>query len=180
MFDEKADLFARLRDGGPVTWQGSTRAALTDQDVVPHTESPLRTWVGVGGSPQSVIRAARHGFNLMLAIIGGHPARFAPFSKLYREALTRFDREQLPIGVHGPGHVAATDEVAFDEFLPRYQAMLRTVGPARGFRVPTAEQVRREVSPDGALYVGSPDTVARKIAANLRTLDATRFNLIPC
>ncbi|MFJ9370778.1 LLM class flavin-dependent oxidoreductase [Nocardia sp. NPDC101769] len=177
LFEEKTNLFAALRDGGPITWQGTTRSALLGQDIVPHTETPLRSWIGVGGSPQSVIRAARYGFNLMLAIIGGHPARFAPFSQLYREALTKFDREQLPIGVHAPGHIAATDEEAFEEFYPRYEEVMRTVGRSRGFRVPTAEQLRRDIGPDGALYVGSPETVAHKIATNLRTLDATRFNL---
>ncbi|MFC9789829.1 LLM class flavin-dependent oxidoreductase [Rhodococcus sp. NPDC127528] len=178
LFDEKAELFARIRDGGPVTWQGTTRPALVEQDIVPHIDGePLPVWIGVGGSPQSVIRAARLGYNLMLAIIGGTPARFAPFSTLYREALTRLGREQLPVGVHAPGHVAATDELAFEQFLPRYQEMMRSVGATRGFRVPTEDQVRAEIGPDGALYVGSPDTVARKIAANLRTLDATRFNL---
>ncbi|MCU1642921.1 MAG: luciferase [Nocardia sp.] len=177
LFDEKAHLFAQILYGGPVTWRGTTRPALTDQDIVPHTEVPLPTWIGVGGSPQSVIRAASLGYNLMLAIIGGHPARFAPFSILYRETLTRLGRDQLPIGVHGPGHIAATDELAFEQFAPRFHEMMRKVGPARGLRVPTEEQLRRDIGPDGALYVGSPDTVARKIATNLRNLDATRFNL---
>ena len=177
LFDEKSRLFAQIRDGGPVTWKGSTRAALTDQDIVPHTETPLRIWIGVGGSPQSVIRAASLGCNLMLAIVGGHPARFAPFSKLYREVLSRLGRDQLPIGVHGPGHIAETDELAFEQYFPRFQEIMRIIGPPRGFRVPTAAQFRRDVGPKGAYYVGSPETVARKIVANLRTLDASRFNL---
>src|SRR5580704_8446175 len=84
LFEEKTGLFAELLKGSPVSWQGTTRAPLHDQDVVPHTESgPFPAWIGVGGSPQSVIRAARYGFSLMLAIIGGPPARFAPFSRLY-------------------------------------------------------------------------------------------------
>src|SRR5207302_2573468 len=84
----KVDLFAELLRGGPVTWQGKTRPALKDQNVVPHTESgPFPVWIGVGGSPQSVLRAARYGFSLMLAIIGGSPARFAPFSQLFGQAL---------------------------------------------------------------------------------------------
>ena len=88
LFEEKTNLFAELMKGGPVSWQGTTRAPLHDQDVVPHLESgPFPVWVGVGGSPESVIRAARYGFSLMLAIIGGPPARFAPFSQLFREAL---------------------------------------------------------------------------------------------
>ena len=104
LFEEKTSLFAELLKGGPVTWQGKTRASLRDQDVVPHTESgPFPAWIGVGGSPQSVIRAARYGFSLMLAIIGGSPARFAPFSQLFQQALERFGRAPLPVGVHSPG-----------------------------------------------------------------------------
>src|SRR5215471_3457288 len=91
LFEEKTQLFAELLKGGPVTWQGKTRAPLSHQDVVPHTEfGPFPVWIGVGGSPQSVIRAARYGFSLMLAIIGGSPTRFAPFSELFRQALERF------------------------------------------------------------------------------------------
>src|SRR6266700_5520874 len=91
LFEEKTNLFAELLEGGPVTWHGKTRPPLNNQDVVPHLESgPFPVWIGVGGSPESVIRAARHGFALMLAIIGGPPARFAPFSYLFGEALERF------------------------------------------------------------------------------------------
>src|ERR1700687_2742994 len=98
LFDEKVNLFAELLKGGPVTWKGKTRASLSNQDVVPHLESgPFPVWIGVGGSPQSVIRAAHYGFNLMLAIIGGSPARFRPFSQLFLQALEKFGREPLPI-----------------------------------------------------------------------------------
>jgi probable LLM family oxidoreductase len=178
LFEEKAQLFAELLKGGPVTWQGKTRAPLYDQDVVPHTESgPFPAWIGVGGSPQSVIRAARYGFSLMLAIIGGSPARFAPFSQLFREALDRLGQPARPVGVHSPGHVAVTDEQARDEFWPRYREVIRRVSKTRGFAIPTTESFRYEVGPHGALYVGSPETVARKIAANLTTLGASRFDL---
>src|SRR6202790_3144333 len=132
LFEEKTELFSQLLRGGPVTWQGKTRPALSNQDVVPHTESgPFPTWIGVGGSPQSVIRAARYGFSLMLAIIGGSPARFAPFSKLFREALESFGQPARPVGVHSPGHVAATDEKAREEFWPRYLEVIRRVSKTR-------------------------------------------------
>jgi probable LLM family oxidoreductase len=176
LFEEKAGLFAELLKGGPVTWQGKTRASLHDQDVVPHTD-PFPAWIGVGGSPQSVIRAAHYGFSLMLAIIGGSPARFAPFSQLFTQALERFGRAPLPVGVHSPGHVAVTDEQARDEFWPRYLQVIRGVSKTRGFAVPTRESFLHEVGPQGALYVGSPETVAQKIAANLTALGATRFDL---
>lgn len=178
LFEEKTGLFAELLKGGPVTWQGKTRASLHDQDVVPHPESgSFPAWIGVGGSPQSVVRAAHYGFSLMLAIIGGSPARFAPFSQLFGQALKRFGRAPLPVGVHSPGHVAATDEQAREEFWPHYLEVIRQVSRTRGFAVPTKESFAQEIGPQGALYVGSPETVAKKIAANLTVVGATRFDL---
>jgi probable LLM family oxidoreductase len=178
LFEEKTNLFAELLKGGPVTWHGKTRPSLDNQDVVPHTESgPFPVWIGVGGSPESVIRAARYGFSLMLAIIGGSPARFAPFSDLFRQALESFGRTALPVGVHSPGHVAATDEQARDEFWPRYLEVIRSVSKTRGFPIPTKESFMYEIGPQGALYVGSPETVAQKIAQNLTGLRANRFDL---
>jgi probable LLM family oxidoreductase len=178
LFEEKTSLFAELLKGGPVTWEGTTRAALSDQDVVPHTEfGPFPTWLGVGGSPESVVRAARYGFSLMLAIIGGPPVRFAPFSRLFREALERLGQRPRPVGVHAPGHVAATDEQAVEEFWPRWQETIRRVSRERGFRVPTKQTFLADVGPEGPLYVGSPETVAQKIVANLKALEASRFDL---
>jgi alkanesulfonate monooxygenase SsuD/methylene tetrahydromethanopterin reductase-like flavin-dependent oxidoreductase (luciferase family) len=178
LFEEKTSLFAELLRGGPVTWQGKTRPSLENQDVVPHTESgPFPVWIGVGGSPQSVMRAARYGFSLMLAIIGGPPARFAPFSQLFRQALESFGKAALPVGVHSPGHVAVTDEQAREEFWPRYLEVIRHVSKTRGFAIPTKESFMHEIGPQGALYVGSPEVVAQKIARNLGMLGATRFDL---
>jgi probable LLM family oxidoreductase len=178
LFEEKTNLFAELLKGGPVTWQGSTRPALHNQDVVPHPEfGPFPTWVGVGGSPESVVRAARYGFSLMLAIIGGPPARFAPFPRLFRETLEQLGQRPRPVGVHAPGHVAATDEQAVEEFGARWIDTLRRVSGERGFAPPTWESFMTDVGPEGALYVGSPETVAQKIVANLRTLAASRFDL---
>jgi probable LLM family oxidoreductase len=178
LFEEKTDLFAELVKGGPVTWQGKTRPALHDQDVVPHTESgPFPVWIGVGGSPESVLRAARHGFSLMLAIIGGPPARFGPLSQLFRQALESLGKAALPVGVHSPGHVAATDEQAAEEFWPRYLEVLRHVSKTRGFAVPTKESFMSEIGPRGALHVGSPETVAHKIADTMTMTGASRFDL---
>jgi probable LLM family oxidoreductase len=178
LFEEKTQLFAELLKGGPVTWEGNTRAPLRNQDVVPHTEfGPFPAWIGVGGSPQSVVRAAHYGFSLMLAIIGGSPARFAPFSRLFLQALKSFGRGPLPVGVHSPGHVADTDEQARDEFWPRYLQVITHVAETRGFAIPTKESFMYEVGPRGALFVGSPETVAQKIAATLPALGANRFDL---
>jgi probable LLM family oxidoreductase len=178
LFEEKTALFAELLKGGPVTWEGKTRAALHDQDVVPHLEGePFPVWLGVGGSPESVVRAARHGFGLMLAIIGGPPERFAAFAGLFHQALEQFGQPPRQIGVHSPGHVAATDEQAREEFWPNWLEIIRSVSKSRGFRVPTEASFLQEVGPHGALYVGSSETVAQKIAANLPLLGANRFDL---
>jgi len=178
LFEEKVGLFAELLKEEPVTWSGGTRAPLNGQPVYPHTESgTIPTWVGVGGSPQSVVRTARYGFALMLAIIGGDVARFAPFSELYGRALEEFGQPARPVGVHAPGHVAGTDEQAWEEFLPHLEQAMRKVSAERGFRPPTRADLMRDVAPGGALHVGSPETVARKIAGTLRTLGATRFDL---
>ncbi len=178
LFEEKTKLFAELMTGGPVSWKGTTRSPLREQDVVPHLEhGAFPVWLGVGGSPESVIRTARYGFSLMLAIIGGPPARFAPFSRLFRQALVELGQPERPVGIHGPGHVAATDEQAREEFWPQWLATITRVGKERGFRPPTEESFAYDVGPEGALYVGSPETVADKIVANLRALDASRFDL---
>jgi probable LLM family oxidoreductase len=178
LFEEKVALFAELLREKPVTWSGRTRAALVDQEVYPRTESgPIPTWIGVGGSPESVLRTARHGMSLMLAIIGGSSARFAPFAKLFRHAQRELGMPWRPIGVHSPGHVAATDDAAKEQFWPHYEDIFGRVGRRRGFRAPTRASFDEETGEHGALYVGSPETVARKIATTLRTLDATRFDL---
>ena len=178
LFEEKLELFAALLAGGPVTWSGQTRAALTEQIVYPPIESgTLRTWVGVGGSPESVIRAARYGLPLTLAIIGGSPARFRPYVDLYHRSLERFGFEPRPIAVHSPGHVAATDQDAKEQLWPHYQAMMTRIGGERGWPPVTRAQFDHESGPNGALYVGSPETVAAKITNTVRTLGVSRFDL---
>lgn len=178
LFEEKLELFAELLHEGAVTWSGSTRAPLVDQQVYPKTEGgSIRTWIGVGGSPESVVRAANYGLPLMLAIIGGAAERFAPYADLYRRALGQFEKPLQPIGVHSPGHVAATDEQAKEELWPHYFAMYSRIGRERGWGPTTRAQFENEAGPDGALYVGSPETVARKIAATVHALGASRFDL---
>lgn len=120
LFDDRLDLFSRLITGEPVTWQGTTRAPLENQSVHPAPESPLPAWVAVGGTPQSVVRAARYGLPVILAIVGGQPARFAQFADLHRRALAEFGHAPQPLGVHSPGYIAETDEQARDEFFPYF------------------------------------------------------------
>ena len=177
LFEEKLELWAELLTGEPVTWSGRTRAALQDQKVYPPIErGALRTWVGVGGSPESVIRAARYGFPLTLAIIGGSPQRFRPYVDLYRQSLERFGYGPQPIAVHSPGHVADTDDQAREELWPHYQKMMNKIGAERGWPARGRADFENEVA-HGALCVGSPDTVATKIANTVKTLGLSRFDL---
>jgi probable LLM family oxidoreductase len=178
LFEEKLDLFVKLLEQRPVTWSGRTRSSLTNQTVYPPVEhGRLRTWIGVGGSPESVVRAAKHGLPLTLAIIGGSAARFKPYADLYRRSLSQLGKPQLPIGVHSPGHVAATDEDARDELFPHYAAMMNRIGRERGWPPRGRDDFEREAGPDGALYAGAPETVAAKIVTTLKALDASRFDL---
>jgi probable LLM family oxidoreductase len=178
LFEEKLELFAKVRSGAPVTWSGTTRPPLREQKIYPPVEHGLlRTWVGVGGSPESVVRAARYGFDLMLAIIGGNPLRFAPYVQLYRAALEQFGHEMRPIGVHSPGHVAETDAEAREQLWPHYREQRSKIGAERGWPPPTRADFEREAGPEGALFVGSPETVAKKIAATARALSLSRFDL---
>jgi probable LLM family oxidoreductase len=178
LFDEKIELWHKLLDEKPVTWQGTTRAPLVDADVFPKTESGrLSTWVGVGGSPQSVVRTARYGFRLMLAIIGGAPDRFAPYVELYRRAAAQLGTAAHPVGMHSPGFIAETDEEAKELFYPGYERLMNTIGVERGWPPLRREAFESEVA-RGSLYVGSPETVARKIAHAVRALDVGRFDLI--
>ncbi|NVM94932.1 LLM class flavin-dependent oxidoreductase [Arthrobacter wenxiniae] len=178
LFEEKLALFAELLKQGPVTWSGKTRPALSEQMVYPHLESgTLKSWVAVGGSPQSVVRAAHHGLPLMLAIIGGEPLQFAPFIKLYHRALKEFGQPEQPVGVHSPGHIAETDEEAMEELWPHYAAMHNRIGRDRGWPPLTRLQFNATAGPKGALMVGSPETVARKITAVAKSLGLSRFDL---
>lgn len=178
LFEEKIELFHRLLDEAPVTWEGTTRAALHDADVYPKTESGrLKTWVGVGGSPQSVLRTAHYGFGLMLAIIGGPPDRFVPYVDLYRKATEQLGTTAQPVGMHSPGFVAATDEEAKELFYPGYRVIRDKIGAQRGWPPLRRTDFEADVA-GGSLYVGSVDTVATKIARAIRTLDVARFDMV--
>jgi len=177
LFEEKLDLFVTLLKQEPVSWQGKLRAQLHNQSVFPPVEhGTLKTWIGVGGSPESVVRAAHYDLPLMLAIIGGDPKRFAAYVDLYHRAFQQFGRPVKPIGVHSPGYVAETDDRAREELWPDYKTMRDRIGKERGWPPMGHDEFVREAE-QGSLYVGSPDTVARKIAATVRALGVSRFQL---
>jgi probable LLM family oxidoreductase len=178
LFEEKLNLFAELLKSGPVTWSGRLRSPLSNQIVYPPSQTgTLRTWVAVGGTPESVVRAAHYGLPLILAIIGGDPARFKPYADLYRDRLQRFGKPLQPIGVHSPGHIAATDEQAREDASPHYLGLMNRIGAERGWAPIGRDHFDREAGPDGALYVGSPETVAAKIAKTVKALGLSRFEL---
>jgi probable LLM family oxidoreductase len=177
LFEDKLDLFALLASEPEVTWSGATRPPLTNQRVYPPVENgTLKTWIGVGGSPESVVRAVRYDMSLMLAIIGGEPERFKPYVDLYHRAYAEIKRPVKPVGVHSPGYVAATDEQAREELWTDYKVMRDRIGKERGWPPMQRREFDHEAD-KGSLYVGSPETVAKKIAATAKALGISRFDL---
>jgi alkanesulfonate monooxygenase SsuD/methylene tetrahydromethanopterin reductase-like flavin-dependent oxidoreductase (luciferase family) len=181
LFEEKLALFAAIRDadrsGRPIHWRGKVRPPVEVASVTPRLERPpLGAWVGVGGSPESVVRAARYGFPLTLAIIGGDPRRFLPYVELYHRALAQLGQAALPVGIHSPGHISESDTRARDELWPHYEIMRNRIGAERGWPRTSRAEFEREIE-EGSLYVGSPETVARKIAATVGAVGASRFDL---
>lgn len=178
LFDEKLQLFDLIRREQPVTWSGTTRAPLDDKGVYPLTErGTIPTWVGVGGSPNSVVRAASYGFPVVFAVIGGSPARFAPLAQLYREALAHYEHPPQPLAIHSPGYIAETDEQAAEEYWPHWSKHNAKIGRERGWGPANRASYDMMTGPGGALFVGSPETVATKIVETVRTLGLARFDL---
>lgn len=177
LFEEKLDLLVALLKGGEVSWSGTIRPPLENQRVWPPLgPAGLPVWVGVGGSPESIVRAVRHDLPVMLAIIGGDPARFRPYVDLYQRACAQLGRPERPLGVHSPGHVAATDDAAREEIWPGYKALHDRIGRERGWPPVSRDRFEAEIT-EGALHVGSPETVARRIARTVRLLGAARFDM---
>jgi probable LLM family oxidoreductase len=178
IFEEKLELFVKLLRGGAITWSGKYRPPLTDVVLTPPLPAGnLPTWVGSGGSPDSVTRAARYGLPLMLAVIGGRPERFRPLVDLYRRALAEYGHPtDLPVGLHTLGYVAATDEEAIETQWPYWLQTFDRASRERGWRQPTRAQFDAETA-HGAMFVGSPETVAQRIAPVMRALDVDRIDL---
>lgn len=188
LFEERLELLAALVREEPVTWSGRLRSPLREQSVYPRSQAAedggrMPVWVGVGGSPESVIRTAKHGFDMMLAIIGGSPAQFAPFAGLYRKAMAQFghvgaDGQPLGrVGVHSPGFVAETDAEARQTLVGPWTRYRNRLGRERGWGDAGAREFDAAVAEHGALFVGSPETVAQKIVWAVETLGIERFDL---
>jgi probable LLM family oxidoreductase len=177
LFSEKLELLLNIRDNDCVTWRGRHRAPLKDQPVYPRPERKLPIWIGVGGNPPSVVRAAKLGLPMALAIIGGMPERFAPFAELYRETAQRagHDPSKLPLGINSHGFVAADSSTAADIFFPSYAEVMSRIGRERGWPPTTRQQFESSRTLRGALLVGSPEEVIEKILFQHKIFGHQRF-----
>ena len=166
LFEEKLDLLLKIRDNAHVRWSGRYRAPLTGQGIYPRPlQEKLPIWVGVGGTPESFVRAGALGLPLMIAIIGGEPHRFRPLVDLYRETGRRAGHpaEQLQVGIHAFGFVGDTTQQAADDFFPGYAKMFEKISKERGFAAPTRYQFDATRGPKGAFFIGDAETVAAKM-----------------
>lgn len=166
LFEEKLDLLLKIRDNAHVRWSGRHRAPLTGQGIYPRPlQEKLPIWVGVGGTPESFVRAGALGLPLMIAIIGGEPHRFRPLVDLYRETGRRagYPAEQLQVGIHAFGFVGDTTQQAADDFFPGYAKMFEKISKERGFAAPTRYQFDATRGPKGAFFIGDAETVAAKM-----------------
>ncbi|HEX2622583.1 MAG TPA: LLM class flavin-dependent oxidoreductase, partial [Phototrophicaceae bacterium] len=166
LFSEKLDLLLKLRESVKVTWQGQHRASIDNLGVYPRpVQDPLPVWVGVGGTPESVVRAASKGLPMALAIIGGMPERFAPYLELYRQVATEhgYDLATLPLSINSHGFIADTRQQAIEESFPPAQAAMNKIGRERGWSPMRLEQYEAAAEKRGANFVGSPNDIIEKI-----------------
>jgi probable LLM family oxidoreductase len=173
LFKEKLDLLLKIRDEEFVSWSGRFRPALDNLPVYPRSLQPkLPVWLGVGGTPESFARAGTLGLPLMVAVIGGETHRFRPLVDLYREAGRRagFAPEELTVGLHSPGYVAATTDQAIADYYPGYAELWTKLGRERGWPPVTKAQFDSLIAPKGVLVVGSPQQVAEKLLRHSEAL----------
>ncbi|GLY27916.1 LLM class flavin-dependent oxidoreductase [Kineosporia sp. NBRC 101731] len=179
LFSEKLDLLVELTREEQITWQGRFRPALHEQGVFPRPERRLPIWIGVGGTPQSIVRAASYGLPVALAIIGGQPAQFGPLAQLHRHAIKEsgFEPDDAPLAVHMHGYVAPTAEQAVEEYYPSYAQAMTVLGRERGWGAMSRNQFNNLRGRGGSLVLGSPEQVAEKIVEVHRVLGVQRLML---
>lgn len=179
LFSEKLDLLLEIRDNEKVSWSGRFRPPIQGQGIYPRPERTLPVRVAVGGTPQSIVRAASRGLEVALAIIGGSPERFAFLADLHRRTLVEsgYDPAGVPLSVHGHGYVADTDEQAAEDYYDSYAIAMTTIGRERGWGPMTRQQFDMMRRPEGSLVLGDAETVAAKILRWREILGVTRFEL---
>jgi probable LLM family oxidoreductase len=173
LFQEKLDLLLKIRDNEFITWSGKFRPSIQNLPVYPRAlQSKLPVWLGVGGTPASFVRAGTLGLPLMVAIIGGHTARFRPLIDMYREAGSKagFSQDQLKVGLHSPGFVSNSDDQAINEYYPGYAELWTKLGRERGWPPVTRNQFDSLIGPQGVLVVGGPERVAEKLVRHSEAL----------
>lgn len=180
LFDEKLRLLKQLNESTHVTWQGNFRAPLDNLGVYPRpVQAQLPIWVAVGGTPESVVRAASLGLPMALAIIGGMPERFAPYLNLYREASEKygFDSNSIPLSINSHGLIADNAQDAVDTYYPIQTYMMNKIGRERGWSPATQKQLEGQRQLRGSDFVGTPDEVIEKILFQHELFDHQRFLL---
>lgn len=177
LFEEKLDLLLKINQNEILTWSGKHRAPLYNQTVHPRAEKPLPIWIAVGGTPESVHRAARLGLPLIVAIIGGQPKQFKPFFDYYRDLYSQYghDINQMQVGVHSHCFITSSEEELISSYFPLYAAQMDRVGRSRGWSAYTKHQFMNGLTKDGALYMGEPNLVAEKIIQTIEMFGLTRY-----
>ena len=173
LFSEKLELLLKIRENEHVHWSGKYRPALTGQGIYPRPlQNPLPIWIGVGGTPESFVRAGLLGLPLMVAIIGGQTPSFKPLIDLYREAGKRAGHlpHQLKVGIHSLGYVAESTQEAVDDFFPGYAHSMNEIGKERGWPPITRRDFEAQRGPTGALLIGNPEEVTEKIIRHSQAL----------
>ena len=173
LYDEKLNLLLKIRESENVTWSGRFRPPLTGQGVYPRpVQNPLPIWIGVGGTPESFVRAGKLGLPLMVAIIGGETADFRPLVDLYKKSAVRYGHSlnELKVGMHSPGYVAETFEKAADEFYPGWKRVVASIAEERGWGEMSRADFDAQLGPEGAFMIGDPERVAEKIIHHSKAL----------
>lgn len=178
LFEEKLELLVRLRESTEITWQGRYRPAIDGRGVYPRPlQEKLPIWIAVGGNPESAVRAGRLGLPMALAIIGGDPSRFAPFAEIHREAARAAGQEEPGLSINSHGYIDEDGDRAADEWLMPFKLMMDRIGRERGWPPLTRAAYQQSIGPDGANFVGDPETVAEKIVRQHRIFRHDRFLL---
>lgn len=177
LFEEKLDLLLKINQNENLSWEGKLRAPLENQTVYPRAERELPVWIAVGGTSESVLRAAKLGLPIIFAIIGGMPKQFKPLIDFYKENYKVYghDVSKMQVGVHSHTFLADSDEEVLENYFPYYAAQMNRIGKSRGWSPYTKMQFQGGMSPEGALFMGEPNKVIDKIISTIEMFGLTRF-----